>query len=297
MNRYNKLILVRTLEQKFPFYKKLTFGMYKRILTLFLSPFALCRFIKARKSFFMPYAEIALTERCSLRCLNCANLMPYYDSPQHNPFENIIKDVEALEKVVCELSICQLLGGEPFIYPQIKEVLDLLNAKAFIKHIQIVTNGTVLPPENITEQLKNKKVTVHISDYGDKSFRLHELITLFDKEGICFEIIGYSNWIDYGDLSDKGFTDEEIKQSYKTCATAECKTLFKGYLYTCPRSAHMANLGILVNNADRISIDGHLTKQKLIDFYNKVMVSACGHCELTKRRKQIPPAFQCVKEN
>ena len=291
MTRYSKVILVRTIEYKLPFVKKIE-NKYLKLFFVFLFSFlTISEFLSSRKKLVIPYLELAVTERCSLNCKNCANLMQYYEKPEHYSFESLKDDVDALEIMTRKVMILQILGGEPLIYPQLFSILSYVCEKKFIKKIQLVTNGTVMPSSEITELLKNKKITVIMSDYGDLSRKKTELISLFKKEKINYNLLEYSAWMDYGDVKKHDYSKDDLFRSYNECAAAECKTLLKGKIFTCPRAAHLYNLGILSSEGEFIDIKkDSLQKQKA--FYNQKTVSACEMCIPLWLREPITPAIQ-----
>ena len=72
-----------------------------------------------------------------------------------------------------------LLGGEPFLYKSLDKVLEKLCSVPEIEHVNIITNATVLPNAQILERLKDPKVIVRVSYYGELSKEyLDELIRL-----------------------------------------------------------------------------------------------------------------------
>jgi len=221
--------------------------------------------------------------------------MQYYTSPRHYPSDSILHDIEILEVVVGEITMCRLLGGEPFLYPHLAEIVRALIAKPLIKHIQIVTNGTIPLRRDMYDILRNQKVSVQISNYGEKSHHINELITVLSREQISTINRFFDKWEDYGDLTDKKLSEIEVEHSYNNCLTAQCKTLLKGRLYSCPRSAHMDNLGLLSGEADSLAIDGTLSRQMLMDFYNIKFVTACRYCVPADNRREIPSAVQAEK--
>ena len=293
MTRYKKLVLVRTIESKLTFLKKLKGGKFRLFLTLCFFPLALPALFRSRKKLIIPYMEIAVTEKCSLNCKDCANLMPYYHNPKTYPSADIIKDLERMEQLCAEIYVLQVLGGEPLMHPELPELLKYILSRPFIRRIQVVTNGTLMPKEALIPLLQNRKVTVLMSDYGEVSAKKPQLIELCAAKNIRCNVLAYSDWLDYGDLSDKKLNDFEIIDSYRRCPSAECKTLIGGKFFSCPRSAHMYNLNCTPNVTDFVDIrDAETTPDTIKEFYNRPGIAACLYCNPPKKRNPIPAAIQ-----
>jgi radical SAM protein with 4Fe4S-binding SPASM domain len=96
-----------------------------------------------------PYrrALIQVTERCNLHCVHCFNSSNKYgrDIPVKAFKEVIIPRLKELQVITVTLT-----GGEPFIHPQIVEIIKLLR-KADAR-VAVCTNGTLLT-ENLIRSL------------------------------------------------------------------------------------------------------------------------------------------------
>jgi MoaA/NifB/PqqE/SkfB family radical SAM enzyme len=85
---------------------------------------------------------IALTERCNYDCFFCTK-------QDHPPAPNLpFERLEALTPFIRDASMVDITGwGEPFLYPRIDEVIDLINAANQKGCISITTNGFLLNEE------------------------------------------------------------------------------------------------------------------------------------------------------
>ena len=89
--------------------------------------------------------DILLTEKCTLNCTFCNMYMPHYKNPKHKNINKIKEDIDILFKNVDYISTLHLVGGEPFLYPNHKEVFEHIgkNYRDKIDNILITTNGTL----------------------------------------------------------------------------------------------------------------------------------------------------------
>ncbi len=297
MTRYQKLLMTRCTERLLPASRDVKKLSTKKALVLLTSPVSAVHLLRARKKPILPYLEFVVTERCTLKCKNCANLMQHYCTPESYPLERLMKDADELEKRLSAIWVLQLLGGEPLMYPGLETLLAHLCGKKFIRTIQVVTNGTLLPKEAVLRALQNEKVIVHISNYGDKSVKLNALKELLSKNGIRYKSLDYTEWMDYGDLSNRGLSQAELNESYRRCPSAECKTLLKGHIYACPRSAHMDNLGLGIGDGEAVDIyDGANFNENLGALFNRPTISACDHCNPPWARPPISPGEQMPRD-
>jgi len=285
---YLKTLAMSEIRLIFPFFKKLEQrkkdGFLKYILLILISPLILYR------AFFqntIPYVELVVTPKCNLKCVGCANLMPCYDrTVGHIEFDILKGSIDALTSVSKRIEVIKLIGGEPFLYPRLSEIVACAEKNKHVKKIIITTNGSITPKEEQLLKLKSKKLTIDISDY--KIIDKKNLTELLNKNGINYEIIEFESWTDYGDTKNRKFSDEILSRSFRECASAECKTILDGKLYICPRAAHGNALGIIpAKNDEYISMLEKPSIKDIKKLYSIPYIKACNHCTPVWERLEI----------
>ena len=121
------------------------------------------------------FASIDLSTICNLNCIHCRNKMQKTASLEYSKVKSLVKEFEKLE--IFHLSFA---CGEPFLYPQIYELLFYSQKLNFPK-ITITTNCVVLNKSKI-DKLDNGKIRFAVSLDGPK--KIHNLIrgkAVFDK--------------------------------------------------------------------------------------------------------------------
>ena len=68
--------------------------------------------------------DVSLTTRCNLKCKNCGSLMPFYAHPKDVELDTIIKSLDRFFSCVDRVVRINVIGGEPFLYPHLAEVID-----------------------------------------------------------------------------------------------------------------------------------------------------------------------------
>ncbi len=92
--------------------------------------------------------------------------MPYCKEKFTIDVKEQINDLKKLLFYVDGIINVEVIGGEPFVYNQLPELLLYLLGESKVKFVEITSNGTILPSTNILNLLKNSKVCILLSDYG-----------------------------------------------------------------------------------------------------------------------------------
>ena len=252
------------------------------------------------------YLDVVITECCSLRCRDCANLMQYYRNPQNLDIEEVIR---SLGRILMSFRIGQLhiLGGEPFVSQKnLIRLLEFINEESGdrVDKIIINTNGTIVPSEeclNIMKKTRNLELI--FSNYGELSSKMGEFTQLCTKEEIEHHSLNEEVWWDFGDLRPREENERSTQQRYDECfSRRHCTTLYRGKLYVCPRQAHATHLGIIPEtdseNVDVLRTDYSDPMVLRDDVYalldRKKRISTCKHCGCNSRKK-IPRAVQAER--
>ena len=196
---------------------------------------------------FLHSVDLIITERCSLRCKDCSNLMQYYDNPKDCDTTQLLKDIDALFDKVDFINEVRVLGGEPFMNKDWAFIVMRLIAETKLRHVVIYTNGTINPKD--LQKIQSDKVLVLITDYGKLSKSISQLKWDLIKYGIPYYVQKASGWTSCSDISEHNRTDEENQALFKACCVHNLKTLSNGVLHKCPFEANLARLGYKFDDA------------------------------------------------
>lgn len=239
----------------------------------------------------------AVTTYCTFQCKNCNMFIPYYEKKEHYTSKDLIENVKVLFKNVDYVYKYQILGGEPFLNKELKLFLKYICAhyNNKIGRIRIITNGNVIPDEELTHIIADNNIEVHISDYTNVipyQRKIEELSKLFKKSNIDFKVVSALNWKDFGypDIERKGTKWDDVKKHMLNCATswhglAETKLFYCNVAWSAMNSGLFENMGCQ-DYVDLKSLDkSDLSKEKILSIclgelesYSHNFCSVCGGC-------------------
>ena len=238
-----------------------------------------------KSGIIITHLEMVVTECCSLKCKDCANLMQYYEHPCNLLIEDIFEQFDRFLNTIDLLLELRILGGEPFIVKDLDRVINKYVNHNKIKRITIYTNSTIVPQKRVLTSLMNNKVSVHMSNYGIISSKVDELNNALQERNIKHYIHSYDEWIDIGYPQKNDYSKEQVKSIFKNCLMAKCFTFYRGKLYVCPRAAHGERIGFYQNYSYEyvdFTEEGSMEdkREKIIKIMQDLeFVNACYYCK------------------
>ncbi len=244
--------------------------------------------------------NLDLTDRCTLRCKNCLALKPYFTNQAEMPWEQMEQVIERLISLKWFRRF-HLLGGEPFLYPHLDKVLDKLCNVPEVEHINIITNGTVIPGEPVLKLLQNPKIMVRISYYGELSKNYRELETLCTQRGINVRVHA-QRWKDIGRALDAVSDGSQTQARYMECSQRAGAFFYvlHGKVTLCPFAANTNALGLYSSDGeDIVDLQTSGSPETLLEqlkalYWREQPLNACYYCNgwLPYATKPVPVAAQ-----
>jgi len=245
--------------------------------------------------------DVVLTEKCSLKCKDCSNLMQYYQSPKNTEHSDLLQDIQNILHAVDHISEIRLIGGEPLLYKELDEVILNLRSFGNFGEIVIFTNGTIVPRESLLESCDDRRVRYQISDYGvDLSKNALKLIKVLQEKNIRFIHDKVISWQNCATLERKSRTLEQTEFVFSNCCVNDAYTLMHGKVYGCPFSANAENLNAIpvfkndsidIRNLNSAEIAARLKELKNVSF-----LGACHYCNGRDYTvAKVPAAIQTLK--
>ncbi len=246
--------------------------------------------------------DVLVTEKCNLACSFCNMFIPHYELPKHRDTQTILNDIDLYFNLVDYVSIFHLVGGEPFLHPNIKDVIEYILEKYSdkIDKFIITTNGTVLPKEEILEVLKNNNVILSVSNYSNKLEKLKSkvdrVLGTYQEKNINHYVRNNIEWYDFGDLRIKNnMSEEELINHFDSC-TAPFRGLNDGKFYYC----HLNTSAVLTklfspNENDYVNLSEVYPKDLIkfdLGFTELGYITFCDNCNGCNTGIKIPVTYK-----
>lgn len=253
---------------------------------VFLQIFLLYR----RGELYSRRLDISLTEKCTLKCRKCNMFMPYFSKPRELEKETVIQEVDNYFKLVDYVEGFNLLGGEPFLYKSLADVVEYVGKKYRdrMEHFAIFTNGMILPTERELELFQRYLVKIQISDYSARvpySKRIEELVRILEEKGISYVIMKSERWGDFGFPENPNTISEDELIGFFDRCRAPFRGLYKNRVYFCHLETSAIRAGLYEDNEnDYFDLDqkDDNPKKKFLEFdfgyLDEGAVSFCRKC-------------------
>ncbi|MFH0855135.1 MAG: radical SAM protein [Candidatus Omnitrophota bacterium] len=255
---------------------------------------------------FLRSLDIIVTERCSLKCVNCSNLMQYYGKPVDCGINELMLSIGRFCDIIDEINEFRVIGGEPFMNKDFHLIVKRLVDEPKAKKVVVYTNGTIVPAAGQMEPLKSEKVLFIITDYGKLSRNLDSLASALKQNRIAYYVQKAQGWTDCAKIIEHHRTEKEQKELFRNCCAKNTFTLSDAKLYRCPFSANCDRLRAVPAQEDdsvdifRYSGEGKDTleaKNRIRAFLTqKQYLGACDYCNGRPfTASEITPAVQTPK--
>lgn len=247
---------------------------------------------REKKLVYISRTDVSITSYCNLRCKDCNMLMPYYKRHAHYDTEQILADADAYFRWVDFVEIFHLLGGEPFLHPQVLEITRTIAERYRAKMGELVffTNGTILPERPLLELMHEYNIKAYIGDYrlALPAIRpkVDALIETLKTYGVAYETAAGTEWSDFNHTpTDRGhWSDERLAAVCRNC-NPPFRGLHDKKFYYCHLSTSAALAGRVPESPwDCFDLSGpeEGRKEELVAFdlgyIPKGYVSYCRYC-------------------
>lgn len=259
--------------------------------------------------------DFMITEKCSLKCSECLNLMQYYEKPQNLSLALLKKTIRDFMESVDEIGELHILGGEPFMNPEIYEICQYTASFSNIKSVVIFSNGTIVPNEEKLKLLDKEKTIFYFSEYGVEKQRIDSIIEILKKKHFLYHKEDYTKekWIKHSAFLPNNLGKESIDELYAKCDGRKCPTILSNKFFVCEYIANAVRLGAIPYDAGNwISIEETKDLKMQLKTYMKrdSAPNACYFCdrlvyrdEASKqyvepgRQLKLPLEYKRISEN
>jgi len=243
---------------------------------------------------------------CTLKCEHCAEGIPYVPIEKRAfvPIDIVKKDITRLADACDYIVRLDFCGGEPLTHPHIDEIINCSLEIKNIGSFYVITNGTVVPSNEICVALRNPRIKVIISDYtGQLSARYErnivKTIEKLTEAGVAVEQRRNLVWSDMNSFESRGLSMKQMENAYESCLLVNSRRLHNGILYPCLHYFAGVQTGkIMCDPNECLHIhDVHTDKlsEAIQKYLHKTFVSACDCCMAPFDALEVPAAQQAKK--
>ncbi len=148
---------------------------------------------------------------CSLKCKDCCEHVPYFKNPVFSKYDTILSDCSKIAASCEFIRYIELVGGEPFLHPDLERILKGLLQIRNVGYIKIFTNGTIVPKDEVLKILTSDRIVVDLSNYTSQTTgrlleNIHKTMDKFKEYNIRYIYSESKEWTDWGDFHDRGRT-------------------------------------------------------------------------------------------
>ncbi|MBD5462838.1 MAG: radical SAM protein [Lachnospiraceae bacterium] len=248
-----------------------------------------------RNILMMNLSQICVTERCTLRCENCAHGCYAVDinSPDMQ-LADIYRTADIFFSHIDYIHEFVLIGGEPLLYANLSEAVSYIGNKYRDKIgiFSITTNGTIIPKTDLLDECRKYDLFFRISNYSRSVPKLktqyERLVQVLEDADIEYYLGKVEEeWWDYGftDYIDRSGEDSLVKK-FDKCSTP-CREIRCGKLYFCVMARTVSdNLKYEIGKEDYLDLcslpDGEIGRKILLEYNmgysEKGFLSMCARC-------------------
>ena len=193
---------------------------------------------------YLRSVDVMITEKCSLRCRDCANLMQYYEAPRDVSTDGIISALKWLLSSVDGVHELRLIGGEPFMNKKIYTIIEEICSLSGFEKLVIYTNGMVPLKESQKDLISHPKIIFSVTDYGSLAKNTHAFVSQLEKWECTYRVHPPEHWTDSGRIMHHGRSDEANQRLFDECCGKNLWTISDQGFGRCPFSLNAAHLGV-----------------------------------------------------
>ena len=243
--------------------------------------------------------EFIVSHRCTLDCINCGQLVGTIkrNAPENYvdyPLERIKKDIDICMDNIDAVGTFSIIGGEPFIHPDIFEIIEHCLTKKNVAIISITTNGICSMPLEKLRRIKNPRVKINFSNYTATLERLFdENVEKVKGAGVnCNVTVPIWN-----NITKELREQPDTSAKYLSWVKSRCNmgpSVSNGIFYACPTVEAYSKTGWFSAENQYIVLDeAKNVREEIRELLNRPYYESCGaRCGNIKETYEVLPGEQ-----
>lgn len=226
----------------------------------------------------LPQVEMHLSDACNLNCRGCTHFSPLFHSIDAD-FASRMDDVKKLAGKFSHIAEFFLLGGEPFLNPEIAAYVEEIHKILPRTKLSIVTNGLLVPKlsQDVLDCIRHTQTVVSISEYKPTHEIIGKITARLEEADVKYVLRSF----DSKQMFNKPIEVVLSGKYPQKCISNGCVNIYKGKICRCPTlmyvfkfnetfGTHLPTAGIM--DLDEAPNGAELLKKL------KEPVPLCAHC-------------------
>ena len=177
---------------------------------------------------YLDYLEISINDGCNMNCKGCshfANLAP----KKNKDFSSFEADFRKLKTIFPHVFKIRIMGGEPFLNPEIDKYVKMIKEIYPYTYLRIVSNGILLNSmkKEVLELIKNNDVMIDISVYPLMQDKIDDIVERLKKYGVKLFLENITSFKPI-------LLNKKTKYPFTRLNNCTCINLQDGKLAPCP---------------------------------------------------------------
>lgn len=192
--------------------------------------------------------EIHAAEHCNLSCSSCSHYAPIA-KPKFCDLDKLKESLRKLSPFQDAIKIIRILGGEPLLNPQVREIFELVHVYCPKVAIELTTNGILIPKMNdeFFSCCRKYDIMINVTRYPVKSELYENIEEKLIKERVEYNISTLEETYDKWNKIKLHKTPFPVLKSKiyflkKSQCNRMCIQLLDDKLFPCNISAHVHHL-------------------------------------------------------
>jgi hypothetical protein len=251
------------------------------------------------ENFLTDQLSFMVNTRCTLKCRHCCQYINHFLPEKRIDFPSarILSDIDLACSAHDFIRSALLLGGEPFLHPDLPRIIKRLLAQPNVGMVVITSNGICRISEENLEILQDRRVHLRISSYLGMLNKNQETLLLnnlkkLEKNGVAHTL--YQNlWSLPSTLIKQNCSPGILRDAKSNCACfIKCCTVANGTYYPCTFACAIDLHGIANYTEDKVSLEERPLRDHILAVNERPYYQSCAHCDFSG--KQVPPGEQGV---
>ncbi|MDR2554049.1 MAG: glycosyltransferase [Fibromonadaceae bacterium] len=210
----------------------------------------------------LPYIEAHVSNHCNLSCKGCTHYCNTDKHPSFPSIESFEKDLKRMAQLFGYIERFRLLGGEPFLNPELNKFMFLVRSYFPISEVELVSNGLLIVKQEakIWNYFLKYDVNLLVSCYPPTLKLLPNIESVLKKHKIKYKI--FPPIETFLAILTKSTNNNPVKSS-AACKKKGlmCTILHNGKIAKCP------NL-MFIDKLNRYCDNFYSNESDIIDIYN-----------------------------